>query len=178
MITNAPSVKARILVGATGSLDATLLPTYLREIKNSIDCSLTAMFTPNATKFVNMDSIALFVDRLICGDDPKDWATDKPGRIAAEHDILAIMPATANTLSAVANGSSLNRLTTVVLAAKFPLSKAVQRITPAVLALSYPPELFSSLPSFALSMCERRVEIKGNIYEMMGFRHMPQSELA
>ncbi|SDQ33497.1 flavoprotein [Pseudovibrio sp. Tun.PSC04-5.I4] len=121
MITNAPSVKARILVGATGSLDATLLPTYLREIKNSIDCSLTAMFTPNATKFVNMDSIALFVDRLICGDDPKDWATDKPGRIAAEHDILAIMPATANTLSAVANGSSLNRLTTVVLAAEFPV---------------------------------------------------------
>ncbi|KZK84151.1 Epidermin decarboxylase [Pseudovibrio sp. Ad13] len=121
MVTNDTPDKARILIGASASLDATLLPNYLREIKNSIDCTLTAMFTPNAINFVNMDSIALFVDRVICGDDPKDWSTDKPGRIAAEHDILAVMPATANTLSGVANGSSLNRLTTVILAAEFPV---------------------------------------------------------
>ncbi|MFW8634785.1 flavoprotein [Cribrihabitans pelagius] len=121
MTSATPAGKPRILIGVTGSLDSTLLPLYLREIKNTIDCSLTALFTPTATKFLNMDSAALFVDRLICGDSPKDWATDKPGKIAAEHDILAVLPATANTLSAVACGSSLNRLTTVVLAAEFPV---------------------------------------------------------
>jgi len=121
-VTNTTSAsKPRILLGVSGSLDATLLPQYLREIKNNTECSLTVMFTPNAIKFVNMNSIALFVDRLIYGDDPKDWPTDKPGKIAAEHDILAVLPATANTLSAIANGSSLNRLTTVVLAAEFPV---------------------------------------------------------
>ncbi|WP_405117507.1 flavoprotein (plasmid) [Phaeobacter sp. BS23] len=116
-----PAARPRILIGVTGSLDATMLPLYLRAIKNEIDCELTALFTPTATKFVNMDAIALFLDRVISGDNPKDWPTDKPGRIVADHDILAILPTTANTLSAIAHGSSQNRLTTVILAATFPV---------------------------------------------------------
>jgi phosphopantothenoylcysteine decarboxylase/phosphopantothenate--cysteine ligase len=123
----APSVgpftgeKPRILLGVTGSLDSTMLPGYLRAIKDGIEGSLTVLMTPNAMKFINVDSVALYVDRVICGDDPKDWPTDKPGRVVQDHDLLAILPTTANTLSAIANGSSQNRLTTVVLAATFPV---------------------------------------------------------
>ncbi|WP_186395671.1 flavoprotein [Stappia sp. TSB10GB4] len=112
----------RLLVGVSGSLDSTLLPGYLRAIREAMACSITALLTPTATKFINPASTALFVDRLICGDDPKDWPTDKPGRIVLDHDLLIVLPATANTLSAVANGSSLNRLTTVILAATFPVA--------------------------------------------------------
>jgi phosphopantothenoylcysteine synthetase/decarboxylase len=115
------NTKPSILIGVTGSLDSTLLPSYLRAIKDNFDCTLTVIMTPNATNFLKAESIALYVDRVISGESPKDWPTDKPGRIAAEHDLLIVLPATANTLSAVANGSSQNRLTTVILAATFPV---------------------------------------------------------
>lgn len=113
--------KPRILLGVTGSLDSTMLPSYLRAIKDGIEGTLTVLMTPNAIKFVNVDSIALYTDRVISGDNPKDWPTDKPGRIVQDHDLLAVLPTTANTLSAIANGSSQNRLTTVILAATFPV---------------------------------------------------------
>ena len=113
--------KPRILIGVTGSLDSTLLPNYLRIIKDNIDCTLTVMMTPNATNFLKPEAIALFVDRLVAGERPQDWPTDKPGRIVAEHDLLLVLPCTANTLAAIANGFSGNRLTTVVLAATFPV---------------------------------------------------------
>ncbi len=116
-----PPTKSRILIGSCGSLDLTMLPFYLRAIKDSIDCNLSLMLTPNAVRFVNTDTLALLVDRLIHSDRPEHWSTDKPGRIAAEHDLLAVLPTTANTLSGVANGSSQNRLTTVILAADFPV---------------------------------------------------------
>lgn len=115
------SIKPRILIGVTGSLDSTLLPNYLRAIKDGLDCTLTVLMTPNATNFLKPESVALYVDRVISGENPKDWPTDKPGRIVAEHELLVVLPATANTLSAVANGSSQNRLTTVILAATFPV---------------------------------------------------------
>ena len=121
MTTNASSPHPRILIGSCGSLDLTMLPFYLRAIKDNIECSLSLMLTPNALKFVNTDTLALLVDRLIHGDHPQNWSTDKPGRIAAEHDLMAVLPTTANTLSGVANGSSQNRLTTVILAAEFPV---------------------------------------------------------
>lgn len=113
--------KPRILIGVTGSLDSTLLPNYLRIIKDHLDCELSVLMTPNATNFLKPESIALYVDRVISGERPQDWPTDKPGRLAAEHDLLLVLPATANTLAAVANGFSGNRLTTVILAATFPV---------------------------------------------------------
>lgn len=113
--------KPRILIGITGSLDATLVPAYLRAIKDNLDCRLSVLMTPNATNFLKPEPLALLADRVISGERPEDWATDRPGRIAAEHDLLLVLPCTANTLAAVANGASGNRLTTVILAATFPV---------------------------------------------------------
>lgn len=115
------NTKPRILIGVTGSLDSTLLPNYFGAIRDSMDCTMDVLMTPTATNFIKVDSVALYSDRVISGENPKDWTTDKPGLIVAEHDILVVLPSTANTLSAVANGSSQNRLTTVILAATFPV---------------------------------------------------------
>jgi phosphopantothenoylcysteine synthetase/decarboxylase len=113
--------KPRILLGITGSLDSTLLPSYFRAIRDNLDCTVTALMTPNATNFLKAESVALYVDRVISGDNPKDWPTDKPGRIIMDHDILAVLPTTANTLAAIAHGTTHNRLTTVILGATFPI---------------------------------------------------------
>jgi phosphopantothenoylcysteine decarboxylase/phosphopantothenate--cysteine ligase len=113
--------KSRILIGVTGSVDAMLLPVYVRAIRSSLDCSISVMLTPDAMNFVNKDSIGLIVERVICGESPDDWNTDRPGLIAANHDIMIILPATANTLSAAAHGSTQNRLTMLILVGKFPI---------------------------------------------------------
>jgi phosphopantothenoylcysteine decarboxylase len=113
--------KPRILIGVTGSVDAMLLPHYIRTIRAGLDCSLSVILTPDATNFVNANSLALIVERVISGENPKDWPTDRPGRIASDHDLMVILPATANTLSAAAHGSSENRLTMMILVATFPV---------------------------------------------------------
>ncbi|MDX7991061.1 flavoprotein [Xenorhabdus sp. Reich] len=114
-------VKPRILIGATGSVDITLLPRYLSAIKATIDCTLTVLMTNSSTTFLPAATVALYADRVISGEMPQDWPTDKPSRIVADHDIMAVLPATANTLASVAHGSAPNRLTTVILASTFPV---------------------------------------------------------
>ncbi|MEQ1964149.1 flavoprotein [Xenorhabdus khoisanae] len=116
-----PQIKPRILIGATGSVDITLLPKYLSAIKATIDCTLTVLMTNSATTFLPASTVALYADRVISGESPHDWSTDKPSRIVADHDVMAILPATANTMAAVAQGAAPNRLTTVVLASTFPV---------------------------------------------------------
>lgn len=113
--------RTRLLIGVTGSVDAMLLPLYIRTIRSALNCTITVMLTPDAMAFVNADSIGLIVERVICGESPKDWDTDRPGQIAGGHDIMIVLPTTANTLSAVAHGSTQNRLTMVVLVANFPI---------------------------------------------------------
>ncbi|MDE9484446.1 MULTISPECIES: flavoprotein [Xenorhabdus] len=114
-------IKPRILIGTTGSVDITLLPRYLLAIKATIDCTLTVMMTNSATTFLPAETVALYADRVISGEKPQDWPTDKPSRIVADHDLMAVLPATANTLATVAHGGATNRLTTVVLASTFPV---------------------------------------------------------
>ncbi|MCY1706632.1 flavoprotein [Pannonibacter sp. SL95] len=117
----AEPAKPRILVGVTGSVDAMLLPHYIRRIRQLMDCSMSVILTPEALTFVNADSIGLIVERVICGEDPKDWNTDRPGKIAADHDLMIVLPATANTLAAAAHGTAQNRLTMMFLVATFPI---------------------------------------------------------
>ncbi|ERT12434.1 flavoprotein [Photorhabdus temperata] len=113
--------KKNILIGVTGSVDITLLPRYLMAIKENINCTLTVLMTPNAELFFPAETLALYADRVIYGEKTAGWSTDKPSRIVADHDLLAVLPATANTLSSVAQGAAPNRLTTVILAANFPV---------------------------------------------------------
>ncbi|OCQ52506.1 Mersacidin decarboxylase [Photorhabdus australis subsp. thailandensis] len=114
-------VKKRILIGACGSVDITYLPEYLKAIKANIDCSLTVLMTKQATQFIPAETLRLWSDRIIADENPADWPTDKPSKIVADHDIMAVIPATANTLASVAQGAAPNRLTTVILAADFPV---------------------------------------------------------
>ncbi|MEN4807100.1 flavoprotein [Pantoea agglomerans] len=115
------SEKKRILIGVSGSVDLVLLPNYLKSIKCKIDCKLTVIMTSQATSFIPPETINLFADRVISGDHPSNWSTDKPSKIVSDHDIMAVIPTTANTLASVAQGSAPNRLTTVILAANFPV---------------------------------------------------------
>lgn len=120
-MSNTENSKPCILIGVTGSVDAMLVPTYIRAIREGMECSISVILTPDAINFVNPDSLSLIVERVICGESPKDWATDRPGLIAAAHDLMIVLPATANTLAAAATGTSMNRLTMMFLVGSFPI---------------------------------------------------------
>lgn len=111
----------RILIGACGSIDIMLLPQYLRAIKAEINCHISVLLTPAASQFIPLHTLSLYVDRVISGIDPCEWANEKPSKIIHDHDMLLIIPATANTLFECAHGGASNRLTTVVLSANFPV---------------------------------------------------------
>jgi phosphopantothenoylcysteine synthetase/decarboxylase len=111
----------RLLIGATGSIAITNLPGYLAELRSQFSGTLTVLMTHTAEKFLPATTVAMYADRVVHGESPADWPDDKPSRLAAGHDILIVLPATANVLAAAATGAAPNRLTTIILAAPFPV---------------------------------------------------------
>ncbi|WP_075180851.1 flavoprotein [Pantoea sp. 1.19] len=111
----------RILIGATGSVDVTALPGYLRAIKAAFPCTITLLMTHTAGQFLPAETLNIWADRVIAGESPTDWPTDKPSKIVADHDLLLVLPATANILAQVAQGAAPNRLAVVIMAATFPV---------------------------------------------------------
>ncbi|MFG2720884.1 flavoprotein [Streptomyces sp. NPDC048416] len=112
----------RILVGATGSIAVTLLPSYIEAMRRRIEGStFTVLLTHTAASFISPDSLALFAERVVHGESPAHWPTDKPGRLARDHDIVAVLPSTAHTLAAAAGGAAPNRLMTVALSVDYPV---------------------------------------------------------
>ncbi|MFI1224505.1 MULTISPECIES: flavoprotein [unclassified Streptomyces] len=119
--TPSPSSGKRLLVAATGSIATPSLPSYLGFLRERLDVTCTVLLTPAATSFLSPQTAALFAERVVSGESPDDWPTDKPSRLAADHDILLVLPATANTLAMAAAGAAPNRLGTVILAMASPV---------------------------------------------------------
>ncbi|MEU9983168.1 flavoprotein [Streptomyces sp. NPDC050856] len=111
----------RILVGAAGSVSVTMLPTYLNEMRSQLGGTYTVLMTHTAAQFLPPHTVGIYAERVVSGESPSDWPTDKPSLLVADHDILVVLPATANTLSAAATGAAPNRLSTIVLASNFPV---------------------------------------------------------
>jgi phosphopantothenoylcysteine synthetase/decarboxylase len=112
----------RILIGGTGSIAVSRLPSYVEAMRQQIAGStFTVLLTHTAASFISPESVALFAERVVYGDSPADWPTDKPSRLAGDHDILAVLPATAHTLASAAGGAAPNRLMTVALSVDYPV---------------------------------------------------------
>ncbi|MEU4805610.1 flavoprotein [Actinosynnema sp. NPDC023587] len=111
----------RVLVGVTGSVAVTNLPAHLTALRDRLGGTITLLMTHTATAFLSPATAAIHAERVISGERPEDWPTDKPSRLVADHDVLVVLPATANVLAAAATGAAPNRLTTVILAATFPV---------------------------------------------------------
>lgn len=122
IVTISGSPGPRFLIGATGSIAVTRLPEYLAALRAAFGGTYTVLMTHTATTFLPPHTVGLSAERVIAGEDPQDWPTDKPSRLAADHDIVLVLPATANVLAAAAAGAAPNRLTTVLLATEAPVS--------------------------------------------------------
>lgn len=115
------SKSPRILIGATGSVAITALPAYINEMRSHLGGTYTVLMTHTAAQFLPPTTVAISAERVVSGESPGDWPTDKPSRLVADHDVLVVLPATANVLAAAASGAAPNRLATIILAATFPV---------------------------------------------------------
>ncbi|WP_406630711.1 flavoprotein [Amycolatopsis sp. WGS_07] len=111
----------RLLIGATGSIAVTALPAYLSEFRSHFGGPVTVLMTHTAEQFLPAATVRLHADRVVHGESPDDWPADKPSRLAADHDVVIVLPATANFLAAAATGAAPNRLATVVLSVPYPV---------------------------------------------------------
>lgn len=105
-----------VLIGITGGIAAYKICPLIRNFKKAGAC-VKVVCTPNALNFVtkltlqNLSQNEVYVEEF----DVKDW---KPEHIslADEADIMLIAPASANTISKIANGIADNLLTSIACA--------------------------------------------------------------
>ncbi|MBD5402954.1 bifunctional phosphopantothenoylcysteine decarboxylase/phosphopantothenate--cysteine ligase CoaBC [bacterium] len=105
-----------ILVGVTGGIAAYKICELIRNFKKN-GANVKVVCTPNALNFVtkltlqNLSQNEVYIQEF----DVKEW---KPEHIslADEADVMVIAPATANTISKIANGYADNLLTSIACA--------------------------------------------------------------
>ncbi|MBZ9645314.1 flavoprotein [Streptomyces sp. PSKA30] len=118
---NPSTFGGRLLIGATGSAAVATLPMYVNALRTTFTGTVTVLMTHTAATFLPPHTVALFADRVVTGTTPDDWARENQATLAAEHDMMAVLPATANMLSATATGAVPNMLTATIAAADFPV---------------------------------------------------------
>ncbi|WP_331729476.1 flavoprotein (plasmid) [Streptomyces sp. NBC_00028] len=118
---NTATFGGRLLIGATGSAAVATLPAYINALRATFTGSVTVLMTHTAATFLPPHTVRLFADRVVTGTTPDAWAQENHATLAAEHDMMAVLPATANILSAVASGAVPNMLTATITAADFPV---------------------------------------------------------
>jgi phosphopantothenoylcysteine decarboxylase len=115
------SFGGRLLIGASGSAAVAFLPVYVSALRTQFTGSVSVLMTRTAREFLPAHTAALFADRVITGEPASTWPVDNHATLAEHHDMLAVFPATANILSAVASGAAPNMLCATILAATFPI---------------------------------------------------------
>lgn len=115
------SFEGRLLIGASGSAAVAFLPMYISALRSKFTGSVSVLMTHTATEFLPAHTVGLFADRVITGEPAATWPRDNHAALVSEHDMLAVFPATANLLAAVASGAAPNMLCSTVLAAEFPV---------------------------------------------------------
>jgi phosphopantothenoylcysteine decarboxylase len=116
-----PAVEGRLLIGATGSGAVAFLPMYISALRSQFAGSISVLMTHTATAFLPPHTVSLFADHVITAESPATWAHDNHVTLAAEHDALAVLPATANLLSAVAAGAAPNLLCATIMTSAIPV---------------------------------------------------------
>jgi phosphopantothenoylcysteine synthetase/decarboxylase len=111
----------RLLIGATGSGAVASLPMYISALRSQFTGTVTVLMTHTATTFLPAHTVGLFADQVITGESPATWPHDNHVSMAAGHDMLAVLPATANMLSATATGAVPNLLSATIMQATIPV---------------------------------------------------------
>jgi phosphopantothenoylcysteine synthetase/decarboxylase len=75
--------------------------------------------THTATQFLPARTVALFADQVLS--DPEESFTTNHVSLAAQQDLIIVLPASAHILALVAGGQAANLITRTILAARCPV---------------------------------------------------------
>lgn len=92
----------RLLLVTCGSIGIVDMPFYLTRIRE-IAGSIRVVMTQSATRFVPSSTMSLFCDEVYPDDAREGWHADHLG-IGKWAEVVAYLPASAQTIAAVANG--------------------------------------------------------------------------
>ncbi|MEO3869248.1 flavoprotein [Nonomuraea sp. B12E4] len=112
----------RLLIGATGSAAVATLPMYIGALRAVFQGTITVLMTRTASAFLPAHTVGLFADRVVTGEPADTWPEVNHATLAAEHDMTAVLPATAHTLHVTASGGAPSMLATTILAAAHPVA--------------------------------------------------------
>lgn len=116
-----PDAALRILVGACGAASVVLLPNYLAAMRAKLGCRITVLLTASAARFVPPRTAGLFADEVLDSTDPEVAFRSNHVKLASSHDLILVLPATANLLADVVHGHAPTLLTATILAARTPV---------------------------------------------------------
>ncbi|MFJ8207530.1 flavoprotein [Micromonospora chalcea] len=127
---NSPNGAPRILVGACGAASVVMLPNYLATMRAKLGCHITVVLTASAARFIPPRTAGLFADEVLDSTDPEVAFRSNHVKLASTHDLILVVPATANLLADVVHGHAPSLLTATILAARTPvlLVPAMNRI--------------------------------------------------
>lgn len=93
-------------VGVSGSIHASLIPSYLQILRSH--AQLSVALTPTAERFVTQAALISAVEGRLFVEDGTPRAVPSHVAFAMEIDHLIVLPCSASTLSMLANGSAAN----------------------------------------------------------------------
>ncbi|MFI7517858.1 flavoprotein [Micromonospora echinofusca] len=115
------SLRKRLLIGACGAASVVMLPSYLAALRAQLGCQTTVVLTAAATRFLPPHTVSLFADEVVDSTDPEAPFRTNHVKLATSHDLVLVLPATANLLAEVVHGHAPSLLTAVILAAPTPV---------------------------------------------------------
>jgi phosphopantothenoylcysteine synthetase/decarboxylase len=105
-----------LVVIATGSSASITLPSYLAELRSRLSLNLVVVMTETATRFVRPEVVSWFAHSVITPTTPGV----NPIELSLKATAIAVLPASGNTISAVALGLMNTQATTVLGASPRP----------------------------------------------------------
>ncbi|WP_133901538.1 flavoprotein [Actinophytocola oryzae] len=105
-----------LTVIVSGASAAISVPPYLTWLRQEIDLPIRLLLTHSAERFVQPTALSWYVDELYTSDDPGL----NPTELARRSVGLVVLPASANTLAAVAAGLAGSPAQTAILADERP----------------------------------------------------------
>ncbi|MFC8845703.1 MULTISPECIES: flavoprotein [unclassified Micromonospora] len=116
-----PGPAPRVLVGASGAASVVMLPNYLATMRAKLGCHVTVLLTASAARFIPPRTAGLFADEVLDSTDPEVAFRSNHVKLASSHDLILVLPATANLLADVVHGHASTLLTATILAAHTPV---------------------------------------------------------
>lgn len=106
---------ARVLVLATGAANVVRLPELLAALRAGAPRELNVVLSASAERIIRPETARLFCDNLYAESDPSVHFAPGHMGLALSCDVLAVLPATAQTIASCAQGGSDRLVSEIVL---------------------------------------------------------------